>query len=39
MSDSSARALARDIKVLVRGDIADRTAPMIKAPAYEVRFA
>ncbi|WP_066652373.1 MULTISPECIES: SulP family inorganic anion transporter [Sphingomonas] len=32
-------AAFRDIKVLVRGDIADRTAPMIKAPAYEVRFA
>jgi len=24
--------------VLVRGDIADRTAPLINAPADEVRF-
>lgn len=32
-------AAFRGIKVLVRGDIADRTAPMINAPAYEVRFA
>lgn len=29
----------RNIKVQVRGDIADRTAPMINAPSYEVRFA
>lgn len=32
-------AAFRGINVLVRGDIADRTAPLIKAPAYEVRFA
>ncbi|OYY72319.1 SulP family inorganic anion transporter [Sphingomonas sp. 28-63-12] len=29
----------RNIKVSVRGDIAERTAPMINAPAYGVRFA
>ncbi|MBA4049150.1 MAG: hypothetical protein C0476_11480 [Sphingomonas sp.] len=31
-------AAFRDIRVLVRGDIADRTAPLINAPADEVRF-
>lgn len=31
-------AVFRNINVVVRGDIADRTAPLIKAPAYEVRF-
>ena len=29
----------RDIDVHVRSDIAERTAPLIKAPAYGVRFA
>lgn len=29
----------RGVKVMVRGDIADRTAPMIDAPVSEVRFA
>ncbi len=32
-------AAFRNIEVHVRGDIADRTAPMINAPSYGVRFA
>ena len=29
----------RDVRVMVRGDIAERTAPLIDAPLSEVRFA
>ena len=29
----------RGISVVVRGDLADRSAPLINAPPYEVRFA
>ena len=32
-------AAFRNIDVHVRGDVAERTAPMINAPSYGVRFA